>query len=250
MGLKAIPMRAETGPIGGDLSHEFIILAETGESGVFYDAGYEETDWAGSNVSYDDVDGLKAFFDRVTSTYAATDEMHDEAAWAEVPEARRREGRGIEVGHIFFFGTKYSAPLGLSVTGPDGVPVIPEMGSYGIGVSRLVGALIEANHDEAGIKWPDAVAPWSAAILNLRPGDAATDAMCETLYARLGDEVVYDDRGARAGEKFADADLMGFPWQAIVGPRGAAAGKVELKRRATGERAEVSLEDAVAKIRG
>jgi prolyl-tRNA synthetase len=250
MGLTAVPMRADTGPIGGDLSHEFIILAETGESAVFYDAAYETTDWAGAGVSYDDVDGLKGFFERVTSSYAATEEMHDAAAWSAVPEARRREGRGIEVGHIFYFGTKYSAAMGLSVAGPEGTTIIPEMGSYGIGVSRLVGALIEANHDEAGIKWPDAVAPWAAAILNLRPGDAATDAMCEDLYARLGDVAVYDDRGARAGEKFADADLMGFPWQAIVGPRGAAAGKVELKRRATGERAEVSLEDAVARIIG
>ncbi|MEO3471585.1 proline--tRNA ligase [Roseomonas sp. CAU 1739] len=249
MGLTAVPMRADTGPIGGKLSHEFIILAETGESGVFYDAAYETTDWAGADVSTDDVDGLKTFFDHVTTNYAATDEMHDTAAWATVPEARRREGRGIEVGHIFFFGTKYSEPLGLSLAGPDGTTVVPEMGSYGIGVSRLVGALIEANHDEAGIKWPDSVAPWAAAILNLRVGDAATDAMCEQLYAALGDQAVYDDRGARAGEKFADADLMGFPWQAIIGPRGAAAGKVELKRRATGERAEVSLEDAIAKIR-
>ena len=250
MGLTAVPMRADTGPIGGELSHEFIILAETGESGVFYDAAYETTDWAGADVSTDDVDGLKAFFDHVTTNYAATDEMHDAAVWAAVPEARRREGRGIEVGHIFFFGTKYSEPLGLTLAGPDGTSVVPEMGSYGIGVSRLVGALIEANHDEAGIKWPDSVAPWAAAILNLRVGDAATDAMCEQLYAALGDQAVYDDRGARAGEKFADADLMGFPWQAIIGPRGAAAGKVELKRRATGERAEVSLEDAIAKIRG
>ena len=250
MGLTAVPMRADTGPIGGKLSHEFIILAETGESGVFYDAAYETTDWAGADVSTDDVDGLKTFFDRVTATYAATDEMHDAAAWADVPAERRREGRGIEVGHIFFFGTKYSAPLGLSVAGPDGTTVIPEMGSYGIGVSRLVGALIEANHDEAGIKWPDAVAPWPAVILNLRAGDAATDAMCETLYAQLGDDAVYDDRAARAGEKFADADLMGFPWQAIIGPRGAAAGRVELKRRATGERVELSLDEAIAKIRG
>ena len=250
MGLTAVPMRADTGPIGGELSQEFIILAETGESGVFYDAAYETTDWAGADVSTDDVDGLKAFFDHVTTNYAATDEMHDAAVWAAVPEARRREGRGIEVGHIFFFGTKYSEPLGLTLAGPDGTSVVPEMGSYGIGVSRLVGALIEANHDEAGIKWPDSVAPWAAAILNLRVGDAATDAMCEQLYAALGDQAVYDDRGARAGEKFADADLMGFPWQAIIGPRGAAAGKVELKRRATGERAEVSLEDAIAKIRG
>ena len=248
MGLTAVPMRADTGPIGGNLSHEFIILAETGESGVFYDAGYETTDWAGSNVSYDDVDGLKSFFDRVTSTYAATDEMHDTAAWAQVPEARRREGRGIEVGHIFYFGTKYSAAMGLAVAGQDGAPVIPEMGSYGIGVSRLVGALIEANHDEGGIKWPDAVAPWSATILNLRPGDAATDALCESLYAALGDDAVYDDRAARAGEKFADADLMGFPWQAIIGPRGAANGRIELKRRMTGGREELSFEEAIARL--
>nr|WP_246522437.1 proline--tRNA ligase [Neoroseomonas terrae] len=250
MGLTAVPMRADTGPIGGDLSHEFIILAETGESGVFYDAAYESTDWAKADVSTDDVGGLKAFFERVTTNYAATDEMHDTAAWDQVPAERRREGRGIEVGHIFFFGTKYAAPLGLTLAGPDGTTVTPEMGSYGIGVSRLVGALIEANHDEAGIKWPDSVAPWAAAVLNLRVGDAGTDAMCESLYAALGDQAVYDDRNARAGEKFADADLMGFPWQAIVGPRGAAAGKVELKRRATGERAEVSPEDAIAKIRG
>ncbi|CAH0152480.1 proline--tRNA ligase [Roseomonas sp. CECT 9278] len=250
MGLTAVPMRADTGPIGGDLSHEFIILAETGESGVFYDATYETTDWAGTSVSTDDVAGLEAFFNGVTSSYAATDEMHDEAAWAAVPAERRREGRGIEVGHIFYFGTKYSAAMGLSLPGPEGTTITPEMGSYGIGVSRLVGALIEANHDEAGIKWPDSVAPWAAAVLNLRQGDAATDAMCEDIYARLGDAAVYDDRGSRAGEKFADADLMGFPWQAIIGPRGAAAGRVELKRRATGERAEVSLEDAIARIRG
>jgi prolyl-tRNA synthetase len=155
------------------------------------------------------------------------------------------------VGHIFYFGTKYSAAMGMAVTGPDGNAVIPEMGSYGIGVSRLVGALIEANHDEAGIKWPDAVAPWAAAILNLRPGDGPTDALCEALYARLGeDSAVYDDRAVRAGEKFADADLMGFPWQAIIGPRGAAAGRVELKRRMTGEREELSLEDAITRIKG
>ncbi len=250
LGLTAVPMRADTGPIGGDLSHEFIILADTGESGVFYDATYETTDWAGTDVATDDVAGLEAFFNGVTASYAATDEMHDAAAWSQVPQDRRREGRGIEVGHIFYFGTKYSAAMGLTLPGPDGTTVVPEMGSYGIGVSRLVGALIEANHDEAGIKWPDAVAPWAATILNLRVGDAATDAMCEQLYAALGDEAVYDDRGSRAGEKFADADLMGFPWQAIIGPRGAAAGKVELKRRATGERVEVSFEEAIAKIRG
>lgn len=249
MGLKAIPMRADTGPIGGNLSHEFIILAETGESQVFVSRDLLERDVLAEAPDYDS--DLTAQVDFWTSHYAATEEMHDEAAWAALQEDKRVSARGIEVGHIFYFGTKYSAAMGMAVTGPDGQPVIPEMGSYGIGVSRLVGALIEANHDEAGIKWPDAVAPWAAAILNLRPGDGPTDALCETLYARLGSEgTVYDDRAVRAGEKFADADLMGFPWQAIIGPRGAAAGRVELKRRMTGEREEVSLEDAIIRIKG
>jgi prolyl-tRNA synthetase len=249
MGLKAIPMRADTGPIGGNLSHEFIILAETGESQVFVSRDLLERDVLAEAPDYDS--DLTAQVDFWTSHYAATEEMHDEAAWAALAEDKRVSARGIEVGHIFYFGTKYSAAMGMAVTGPDGQPVIPEMGSYGIGVSRLVGALIEANHDEAGIKWPDAVAPWAAAILNLRPGDGPTDTLCETLYARLGmEQAVYDDRAVRAGEKFADADLMGFPWQAIIGPRGAAAGRVELKRRMTGEREEVSLEDAIARIKG
>lgn len=248
MGLKAIPMRADTGPIGGNLSHEFIILAETGESQVFVSRDLLERDVLAEAPDYDS--DLTAQVDFWTSHYAATEEMHDEAAWAALAEDKRVSARGIEVGHIFYFGTKYSAAMGMAVTGPDGNAVIPEMGSYGIGVSRLVGALIEANHDEAGIKWPDAVAPWAAVILNLRPGDGPTDALCETLYARLGSEhAVYDDRPARAGEKFADADLMGFPWQAIIGPRGAAAGRVELKRRMTGEREEVSLEDAITRIK-
>ncbi|MBR0664131.1 proline--tRNA ligase [Roseomonas hellenica] len=248
MGLKAIPMRADTGPIGGNLSHEFIILAETGESQVFVSQDLLDYDVLADTPDY--LGDLSPIVNFWTSHYAATEEMHDEAAWAQVPEAKRVSARGIEVGHIFFFGTKYSAPLGLSVQGPDGKPVAPEMGSYGIGISRLVGAIIEASHDEAGIIWPDAVAPFSAAILNLKPGDAGCDALCEQLYAALSPEAVYDDREERAGVKFNDADLSGHPWQAVVGPRGAAAGRVELKRRATGERAELSLEDAVARIKG
>ncbi len=122
------------------------------------------------------------------------------------------------------------------------------MGSYGIGVSRLVGAVIEASHDEAGIIWPDSVAPFRAAILNLKRGDAACDSMAELLYAQLPGAALYDDRDERAGVKFADADLMGHPWQIVIGPRGAAAGRVELKRRATGERQDVAPEDALARI--
>ena len=248
LGVKAIPMVADTGPIGGDLSHEFIILAPTGESGVFFDAGFEEIDALSAAIDHTRPEDMERFYDRMTSLYAATDEKHDEAAWAKVPEERRRKGRGIEVGHIFYFGRKYSAPMGLTVAGQDGAPVVPEMGSYGIGISRLVGAVIEASHDEAGIIWPDGIAPFRAAILNLKQGDAATGAICETLYAKLGAAALYDDREERAGPKFADADLMGHPWQLVVGPRGAASGRVELKRRAGGERVELSVEDALAKV--
>ena len=250
MGLKAIPMAADTGPIGGDLSHEFIILAPVGESAVFYDADFENTDWVNSQFDYDSTDDLATFYDQMTSLYAATEEKHDTAAWERVPAERRREGRGIEVGQIFYFGTKYTASMEVTVAGPDGAAVTPEMGSYGIGVSRLVGAVIEASHDEAGIIWPDAIAPFRAAILNLKQGDGVCDAMCDAAHNALGDLALYDDRPERAGVKFNDADLLGHPWQIVIGPRGAAAGRVELKRRADGAREELSLEAALARVRG
>jgi prolyl-tRNA synthetase len=248
LGLRAIPMAADTGPIGGDLSHEFIILAPTGESQVFYDSDFEEIDWVGADFDYGSAVDLDRFFGQMTSMYAAADEKHDAKEWAMVADRRRREGRGIEVGHIFYFGTTYTAAMGITVAGPDGRPLHPEMGSYGIGVSRLVGALIEASHDEAGIIWQDSVAPFRAGILNLKVGDAACDRIAEAAYAALHGNALYDDREDRAGVKFADADLMGHPWQIIIGPRGAAAGTVELKRRATGERAELSLADALSRI--
>ena len=248
LGVKAVPMAADTGPIGGDLSHEFHILAPTGESQVFYDAQVEDVRFGTDDVDHTDPAALERLFADVTASYAATDEKHDPAAWDRVPPERRREGRGIEVGQIFNFGTLYSELVGLQVAGPDGKPVHPNMGSYGIGVSRLVGALIEAHHDEAGIKWPDSVAPFRAVVLNLKQGDHKTDAVCEDAYRRLGARALYDDREERAGVKFADADLMGHPWQLVVGPRGAAAGTVELKRRATGERQELPLEAALAHI--
>jgi prolyl-tRNA synthetase len=241
IGITAIPMRADTGQIGGDLSHEFHILAPTGESGVFYDAAFE----AGDADSAADLD---AFYDQMTTIYAATDEKHDLAAWDKIPEERRREGRGIEVGQIFYFGKKYSETMNFAVTAADGSKIFPEMGSYGIGVSRLVGAIIEARHDDAGIIWPDSIAPFRAAILNLRQGDTATDHICDVLHDKLGADSLYDDRTERAGVKFAEADLMGHPWQLIVGPRGAASGLVELKRRATGERTELPLPEALAKV--
>lgn len=246
LGLKAIPMAADTGPIGGDLSHEFIILAPTGESQVWYDAAFERNDYTGSEYAHTSDADLERFFRQLTTPYAATDEKHDEAVWVGVVD--KREGRGIEVGHIFYFGTKYSEPMGLTVTGPDGKPTCPHMGSYGIGVSRLVGAIIEASHDDAGIKWPDSVAPFRAAILNLKMGDAACDRIAEDLYAKLDGDALYDDRDDRAGVKFADADLLGHPWQIVIGPRGAATGTVELRRRMTGEKQEISAEAAIAQL--
>jgi prolyl-tRNA synthetase len=251
MGLKAIPMEADTGPIGGDLSHEFIILAQTGESQVFYDAAFEEIDYLSDGAggfSHESTADLERFFIEMTSYYAATDEKHDTAKWDQVASERQREGRGIEVGHIFNFGTKYTKSMNTTVSSPDGKQVHPHMGSYGIGVSRLVGAVIEASHDDAGIIWPDSIAPFRAAILNLKVGDAACDGLCSRLYEALGSDALYDDRDDRAGVKFNDADLMGHPWQLLVGPRGAAAGRVELKRRATAERVELSPEDALTRV--
>ena len=250
MGLKAIPMRAETGPIGGDLSHEFVILADTGESAV-----YAHKDLVDLDVLTSDLDpgsDLQPVIDTWTSLYAATDEQHDAKRFeSEVPADKQVSARGIEVGHIFFFGEKYSKPLRAEVADADGKPVFVQMGSYGVGVSRLVGAIIEASHDEAGIIWPDTVAPFSVGLINLRVGDKPCDAVCQGAYEKLvqgGTEVLYDDRDERAGAKFADMDLIGLPWQLIVGPKGVQAGTVELKRRSSGERQELSLESAMARI--
>jgi prolyl-tRNA synthetase len=250
MGLKAIPMRADTGPIGGDLSHEFIILAETGESAVFCHKGLVDKDILGRNVDYGA--DLQPIVNEWTSLYAATDEMHQADRFAtEVPAAEQLSARGIEVGHIFYFGTKYSKPMNAVVAGPGGEQVTVEMGSYGIGVSRLVGAVIEACHDDAGIVWPESIAPFKVAILNLKPDGGAVSAACESLYAALGAkgvETLYDDRDVRAGGKFADMDLIGTPWQLIVGPKGVAAGKIEIKNRKTGAREEVPVEQALARF--
>jgi prolyl-tRNA synthetase len=251
MGIQAVPMKAASGPIGGDLSHEFIVLAPTGESEVFYDAAFEEFDWQQSDLQYGDATGLKALFERVSSTYSATDETHDEARWGGIADDRKRTGRGIEVGHIFYFGDKYSSAMGLKVSGPDGKPVTPMMGSYGVGVSRLVGAVIEASHDEAGIVWPESIAPWKAGIVTMRQDDEASVAAAEGLYGNLqlaGVETAYDDRDERGGAKLATMDLIGLPWQVIVGPRGIASGTVELKRRSSGEKHELSVESALARL--
>ncbi|HEU4877456.1 MAG TPA: proline--tRNA ligase [Sphingomicrobium sp.] len=251
LGIRAVPMKAASGPIGGDLSHEFIVLAPTGESEVFFDAAFEEFDWSAGHLDYSDEAGLHGLFEQVSGTYAATDETHDEARWADVREDRRRTGRGIEVGHIFYFGEKYSASMGLKVSGPDGGMITPHMGSYGIGVSRLVGAIIEASHDDAGIVWPDAVAPWQVGLVTMRGDDPASIAAADDIYARLtaaGVETLYDDRDERGGVKLGSMDLIGLPWQLILGPRGLAAGTVELKNRRSGEKVELPIDEAVARL--
>src|SRR5215471_514468 len=250
MGLKAIPMRADTGPIGGDLSHEFQVLAETGESEVFCDRRWLDTDILAEAANLDYDSDLEPFFRHWTGLYAATDEMHKPDA-CPIPPDQLVSARGIEVGHIFYFGTKYSKPMGAVVAGPDGAEVPLEMGSYGIGVSRLVGALIEANHDDAGIIWPESVAPFRVGLINLRTADARCRAAADDLYAKLlgtGIEVLYDDRDESPGAKFATMDLIGLPDQLVIGPRGIAAATVEIKHRRSGERQDVSVEKALDRL--
>jgi prolyl-tRNA synthetase len=253
MGLKSIPMVADTGPIGGNLSHEFIILATTGESEVYCQNDFLDFDVPGTDVEFDDRAGLQKIVDRWTALYAATSDKHDAAAFEKIPEAKRLSARGIEVGHIFYFGTKYSEPMKAAVSGPDGTAVPVHMGSYGIGPSRLVAAIIEASHDEKGIVWPEPIAPFKVGLMNLKQGDAATDAACEQLYSALtakGIDVLYDDTDERAGAKFATMDLIGLPWQVTVGPKALAEGKVEIKRRSVGERELVTPDLALARLSG
>ncbi|MEP3345556.1 MAG: proline--tRNA ligase [Litoreibacter sp.] len=251
MGLQAIPMRADSGPIGGDDTHEFLVLAETGESEVFYDSAVTDLTFGDREIDYDNVEQCAGVMEEFTTKYARTDETHDEALFNEVPEERRKTARGIEVGQIFYFGTKYSEAMKATVQGPDGKPVPVHMGSHGIGVSRLLGAIIEASHDDKGIIWPEGVTPYHCGIVNLKQGDEDADAACESLYKSLtglGLEPLYDDRKERAGGKFATMDLIGLPWRITVGPRGLKNGVVELTSRRTGESEEMSPADAVAKV--
>jgi len=253
MGLQAIPMRADGGPIGGDYTHEFLVLAETGESEVFYDSAVTDLSFGDRDIDYDDVAQCQSVLEEFTTKYARTDETHDEALFNDVPEDRRKVARGIEVGQIFYFGTKYSEALNAKVQGPDGKPVAVHMGSHGIGVSRLLGAIIEASHDDKGIIWPEGVTPFHVGIVNLKQGDAEADAACESLYGQIeamGLEPLYDDRNERAGGKFATMDLIGLPWRITVGPRGLKNGVVELTSRRSGESEELAPDAALAKIAG
>jgi len=248
LGLRGIPMQADTGPIGGDLSHEFLVLAETGESGVFVHKDLLEFDIPGDDIDYDD--DLQPIVDKWTSLYAATDEKHEDGAGAELGD-KLLEARGIEVGHIFHFGSKYSEPMGATVMDKNGDTVPLQMGSYGIGVSRLIGAIIEASHDDNGIIWPESVAPFKVGLINLKSGDEACDATCDKIYNELnaaGCETLLDDTSERAGGKFKNMDLIGLPWQVVIGPRGLKNGMAEVKNRATGEKIDVAIDQIVAKF--
>jgi len=250
LGLKSIPMAADTGPIGGDLSHEFIILAETGESQVF--CHRDLIDGAIPSAAIDFDDDLSPIVKAWTSLYAATEEKHDPGRFAaEVPHDKQVSARGIEVGHIFFFGTKYSEPMGAKVQGPNGAMIALQMGSYGIGVSRLVGAVIEASHDKDGIVWPVPVAPFEVALINLKVGDKDTGHACSELYGKLrnaGVDVLYDDTDERAGAKFSTMDLIGLPYHLVVGPKGAKSGEVELKHRRDAAKETHSVDAAVQRV--
>jgi prolyl-tRNA synthetase len=247
LGLQAVPVRAPTGPIGGSLSHEFHVLAETGESALFYDAALED-------VTREELLSADAStIAKLTDLYAMEAEEHEKVAECPVPSERLRTRRGIEVGHIFAFGTKYSASMGMTIQTKDGGNVHPHMGSYGVGVSRLMGAIIEASHDESGIIWPESIAPFKVGLINMRADDVACASASDTLYSQLqeaGVEVLYDDRDERGGAKFATMDVIGLPWQLIVGPKGLEKGVVELKNRSTGERHELSMESALARLTG
>jgi prolyl-tRNA synthetase len=248
LGLTAVPMVADTGPIGGNLSHEFIILASTGESEVFCHKDYLGFETPPADIDFSDAGAVQTVVDKFTSLYAATEEKHDAAAFEALPEKSRVSARGIEVGHIFYFGTKYSEPMRAVVNGPDGKETVVHMGSYGIGPSRLVAAIIEASHDDNGIVWPEAVAPFRVGLINLKVGDSATDAACQKLYDGLekaGIDVLYDDRDDRPGAKFATMDLIGLPWQIVVGPKGLAEGKIEMKNRKSGVKESLSVDEVM-----
>ena len=249
LGLTAIPMKADTGPIGGDLSHEFIILADTGESAVFCDSALLDLPVPGPDFDFDG--NLETELEKRTQYYAATEEMHDEAAFQEVPEARRLSARGIEVGHIFYFGDKYSKPMNAMVMDQNGKSVPVQMGSYGIGVSRLVGGIIEACHDDKGIIWPKNVAPFGVGIVGMKDKTGDVSKACEKAYETLtaaGLDPLYDDRDERPGVKFSTMELIGLPYMLVIGPKGLEKGIVELKDRATGEAVELSLDEALNKL--
>ena len=245
MELKAIPVAADTGPIGGDLSHEFIVLADTGESEVYIDKGVLNVEIP--IIKYDDFLNISELVNAITSFYASADDKYDEKDFINtVSEKNRLKTNGIEVGHLFYFGDKYSQPLNAKVSSKEGNNVNVEMGSYGIGVSRLVGAIIDAHHDEKGICWPESVAPYLVGVVNLRQNDIECSDLSDKIYNSLLSKDVstlYDDRDEGAGKKLVEMELIGIPWQIRIGPRGIKNSNFELFKRKTGEVTEVNIKD-------
>lgn len=236
LGLKAIPFKADTGQIGGDLSHEFQIIADTGESQIYYDSAYENLfEGEAEDISIDSIKNL----------YARTEELHDEEN-CPVSLNKIKTARGIEVGHIFYLGDKYSNAMGATVQNKEGKKVAVKMGCYGIGVSRLAGAIIEAFHDDKGIVWPLDVAPFKVIIINLKAKDKACTDACEEIYKTLSDsgvECLLDDSDESVGSKFSTADLIGIPLRVIIGPKVLKDGVAELSIRGKGEKQQVKLEN-------
>ena len=251
LGLKAIPVSAESGPIGGNLSHEFSIIAPTGESEIFCDKNLLDIDI--NKKDYTTAEEISEVVEEYLGFYSATDEKHDSKKFNSMVKTENQiSGRGIEVGHIFSFGEKYSKPMKASIVNMDGKNSYVYMGSYGIGVSRLVATIIECFNDESGIIWPISVAPFKVNIINLKNSDQECyqkSLEIHDLFEKKGIEVIFDDRNESAGKKFSDSDLIGIPFQLIIGPRELKNGNVELKTRKTNEKEIISFDSAVDKIK-
>ena len=218
LGLQPIPVKAATGAIGGDLSHEFQILAKTGESELAYDP-----ELVSQNL-------LDKSYEEITSMYSASDEMIDKS------NSNAVIGRGIEVGHIFNFGTKYSEPLECYVLNNEGKKIVPYMGSYGIGVSRLTAAIIEAFHDDKGIKWPFNISPFK---INIISSNDKFSNIAENLYDTLAQKymnIILDDRDLSLGRKIKDSELIGVPWTIIIGKSYDEKNEFEIINRSSGEK--------------
>ena len=243
--LKAIPMTAETGPIGGDLSHEFIIISQTGESDIYFDSKLLEQENELQSINYsEDLSGLVNSY---KSLYAVSDDKFNQDNFDNnVLKKNQTRSKGIEVGHIFSFGTKYSETMKANVLNNDGKQTTVFMGSYGIGISRLVGAIIESSNDDKGIIWPKSVSPYDIGLINLKQKDNDITAISNGVYEKLlsaGFDVLYDDKNDNPGVKFSRMDLIGIPFQVIVGNKSKSDSILEVKNRKKGDISEVSIEN-------
>jgi len=249
LGLKAIPVVADSGPIGGELSHEFSIITNTGETEIYYDSRILEIE--DSDFKYNNEASLKEAYKNFINYYSSTDDKHSEDLFKKIPNDNQKKGKAIEIGHIFSFGHKYSEPMKAYVTNDIGDNVPVYMGSYGIGVSRLVSAIIEAYHDDRGILWPISIAPFQVGLINLGPNNGPCTKVAENIYKELQQnnfDVIYDDRNESAGKKYADMDLIGIPFQIILGPRDLENNKCELKNRSNDHRKTINIGEIIEEL--